>query len=55
LDVERIKQLIVQREAIDAELVSIVTGGTKKERKPSSCSKCGGADHTARNCPQSET
>jgi hypothetical protein len=53
LDTERIKQLIAQREAIDTELVAIVTGGTKtKERKPASCSKCGNEGHTARNCPQ---
>ena len=51
MDVDRIKQLISQREAIDAELVTIVTGG-RKERKPPQCSKCGSIDHTARNCDQ---
>jgi len=44
------KELIAQREAIDAELVTVVTGTNKKERKSLTCSICGGNDHTARTC-----
>jgi hypothetical protein len=50
MDIERMKDLIAQREAIDAELVALVTGTTKKERKSLTCSLCGGHDHTARIC-----
>jgi len=53
LDTERIKELIAQREKIDADLLKVVTEGVKlKERKPASCSKCGSTEHTARNCTQ---
>ena len=55
MDVERIKVLIAQREAIDIELVTLVTGGAAKARKPPQCSKCGSNDHTARNCDQQAT
>jgi len=50
MDIERMKELIAQREAIDAELVTVVTGTNKKERKSLTCSICGGNDHTARTC-----
>jgi hypothetical protein len=52
MDIERMKDLIIQREAIDAELVTLVTGAGKKERKSLTCSICGGTDHTARTCPK---
>ena len=48
MDIQRAKELIAQRERIDSELVAIFTGS--KERKPLSCSKCGGEGHTARTC-----
>ena len=48
MDIQRAKELIAQRERIDAELVSIFSIG--KERKPLSCSKCGEEGHTARTC-----
>ena len=51
MDIERMKELIAQREAIDDELTKIVTGSTKRERKALTCSACGSTDHTARNCP----
>jgi len=52
MDIDRMKQLIAQREAIDAELVTIVTkNGASKNRKAASCSVCDSPDHTARNCP----
>jgi hypothetical protein len=50
LDIDRMKDLIAQREAIDAELVTLVTGTSKKERKSLTCSICSGTDHTARTC-----
>ena len=53
MDTERIKVLIGQREAIDAEIVAIVTS-SRKERKQPQCSKCGSQEHTARNCTAAE-
>ena len=50
MDVERIKALLDQRQAIDNELVAIVNGGVKK--KPQVCSKCGEPGHSARTCPK---
>jgi hypothetical protein len=54
MDIERMKELIAQREAIDAELISIV-GGTPKERKTIRCSLCSQEGHTARTCPTKPT
>lgn len=54
MDIERIKELITQRERIDEQLVALVTAG-KKERKPQSCSLCGSDSHTARTCPQKDS
>ncbi len=52
MDIERLKTLIAQREAIDAEIVEVV-GGAKKESKTARlCSICQSADHSARKCPQ---
>jgi hypothetical protein len=48
LDIERIKSLIEQRQAIDTELVAIVNGAAK--RKPQVCGKCGEHGHSARTC-----
>jgi hypothetical protein len=39
MDIERMKELIAQREAIDAELSTIVTGGTAPKRTLK-CSLC---------------
>lgn len=52
MDVERLKELINQREAIDAEIVATVGVSPLKVRKELHCSKCGSAEHTARTCPQ---
>ena len=56
MDIERMKMLIAQREQIDAELVTIVTGNglTQKSRKPISCSPCGSTEHNSRTCNQGE-
>jgi hypothetical protein len=50
IDIERAKDLIAQREEIDAELAGLFTGD-KKKRSPQKCSSCDKEGHTARNCP----
>ena len=50
IDIERAKDLIAQREEIDAELTALFTG-EKKKRSPQKCSACDKEGHTARNCP----
>ena len=52
MDVEKMKELIAEREAIDAQLVAIVTGIPGKVRKTQQCSKCGQEGHSARTCIQ---
>jgi hypothetical protein len=49
---QRIKELITQKEAIDTELESLIVGAPAKEQKPRACSKCGLEGHSARKCPQ---
>ena len=51
MDTQRIRQLLDQRDAIDAELASCFTGNAKKEI---TCGKCKAIGHTARTCPQRE-
>ena len=48
----RIRELVQEREEIDAELLSVLntTARESKERKQQTCSKCGKAGHTARTC-----
>jgi hypothetical protein len=53
MDITRAKELIAQHERIDAELVSIFTGG--KERKPQRCGACGEEGHSARTCQKGAT
>ena len=50
MDTARLRTLLDQRDALDAEIVGLVTG-EKKSRKPQACSVCGSSDHTARTCP----
>jgi hypothetical protein len=50
IDIERAKDLIAQREEIDAELTALFSGD-KKKRSPQKCSTCEKEGHTARNCP----
>jgi len=50
----RIKELITQKEAIDAELDSLIAGAPLKESKPRICSNCKAEGHTARYCPQKQ-
>ena len=52
--ITRVKELISQREEIDAELAGLFgidprQAGVKPPRR---CSKCGEAGHRATNCPQ---
>lgn len=49
IDTTRIRELLDQRDGIDAELAGIF--GTK-ERKPIVCGSCGQSGHTARTCEQ---
>jgi hypothetical protein len=49
--IARVKELISQREAIDAEL-SAMLGIEPKARKIQRCSICNGEGHSARTCPQ---
>ena len=52
-DIIRAKELIAQREDIDAELKGIFTGAEKSaSRKPQKCGSCGEEGHSARTCPQ---
>jgi hypothetical protein len=49
----RIRELIDLKEKTDAELDSLISGGTvEKARKLQTCGKCGAEGHTARTCPQ---
>lgn len=50
--ITRVKELIAQRESIDAELASIF-GGTALpiKRAPPTCTKCGQPGHRSNNCP----
>ena len=50
IDIDRAKELIAQREEIDAELAALFAG-EKKKRSPQKCSSCDKEGHTARNCP----
>lgn len=54
MDVQRMRQLLDQRDEIDRELSAIVNGGqmTTTTKRPVRCSSCGGEGHTARACPQ---
>ena len=50
LDTTKIKELIEQRERIDEELRTLISGG--KQRAPQKCSLCQQEGHSARTCPQ---
>ena len=47
----RIKQLIELKEQTDAELETLIGGGTYTKKKVT-CSICNTEGHTARTCPQ---
>jgi hypothetical protein len=50
----RARELIAERDRIDAELESIFGGAVTRARAPQKCSKCGVEGHTARFCPREE-
>jgi len=50
---QRIRELIDLKEKTDAELETLISGGTvEKARKPKTCSNCGEPGHQARTCPK---
>jgi hypothetical protein len=51
MDTQKLRELLDQRDAIDAEITGIVTGGEKKTRAPQKCGHCGSEGHSARTCP----
>ena len=56
MDIQRMKELIVQRERIDEELTAIVTDNVApKERKAIRCSVCSQEGHTARTCKKGDS
>jgi Zinc knuckle len=48
----RIKELIIEKERIDAELDSLIAGAPPRDPKPRVCKRCGVAGHRANKCPQ---
>jgi hypothetical protein len=52
--INRAKELIAQREAIDTELAALFNGGGAVPRRTITCSVCGGEGHTARTCSNKE-
>ena len=49
--ISRVKELIAQRENIDAELAALFGGTSPPKRKSLTCSLCSQEGHTARSCP----
>lgn len=54
MDVARLKDLIAERERIDAEIVAAVNDNEPAKRKMQTCSICHQEGHSARTCPQKE-
>jgi hypothetical protein len=63
LDTQRLRELLNERDEVDADIVRLVNGGSvaptpttetpeKKERAPQKCSICGSLEHSKRRCPQ---
>jgi hypothetical protein len=52
--IARVKELIVKREELDAELQELL-GGSVKERRVAKCSACGEPGHRASTCPTKQT
>lgn len=48
---QRIKELIIEKERIDGELESLLGGGPLKASRTRVCSICNAEGHTARACP----
>lgn len=56
MDTAKLRKLLDDRDAIDAEIASTVNGDApaKRERAPQKCSKCGEEGHSARTCVNKE-
>ena len=50
---ERIRELINEKERIEGELEGLISGSPVKAAKRK-CSHCGSESHTARNCPEKQ-
>lgn len=50
IKIARVKDLIAEREKVDAELASLFGNAPIKERKRQACGKCGIEGHSARTC-----
>jgi hypothetical protein len=48
---QRIKELIIEKERIDGELESLLGGAPLKGSRTRVCSICNEEGHTARSCP----
>ena len=48
---QRIKELIIEKERIDAELEGLLGGAPLKGSRARVCSICNAEGHTARSCP----
>lgn len=48
--IARVRELAVQREAIDKELAAIFSGQGVTKRAPPTCSKCNEVGHRASQC-----
>jgi hypothetical protein len=48
---QRIKELIIEKERIDGELESLLGGAPLKANRSRVCSICNAEGHTARACP----
>jgi zinc knuckle protein len=52
---QRIKELIEQKERVDAELENLLGGAPLKAGRARVCSVCNAEGHTARSCPTKST
>ena len=52
--INRAKELIAQREAIDGELAELFNGGGGMPKRTVTCSVCNGEGHTACTCPDKD-
>lgn len=50
MDTEKLRQLLDQRDKLDAEIRELVNG--TKERKPQRCGTCNQEGHSSRTCSQ---
>ncbi len=48
---QRIKELIIEKERVDGELESLLGGAPLKASRSRVCSVCNQEGHTARSCP----